>query len=220
MSVLYFKHSLFLLYEFFFFVITVFSTFYSSECVTRWYDSDDPDTNRGNFEFLSTILNKYPGEICRNPIAIEAQTVSGDPVNKKMVLTGFLNDVRFTCPDEWCSTCRTPWFDQDDPDKEGDWETLSSILLKYPLQVCAQPIAIEVVTTSGILVQPNGNFPIYDPTQGFACVNQPLQRWCWWSWWCKDYKVRFTCPRSFCQPSMYIHLIHSYMIFVVVVVLT
>uniref|UniRef100_A0A8C0YNE2 Si:dkey-205h13.2 n=1 Tax=Cyprinus carpio carpio TaxID=630221 RepID=A0A8C0YNE2_CYPCA len=153
-------------------------SFCQPKCVTRWYDSDDPDTNRGNFEFLSTILNKYPGEICRNPIAIEAQTVSGDPVyqtgnNIQLYISaygfsctnvkpGFCADykVRFTCPDEWCSTCRTPWFDQDDPDKEGDWETLSSILLKYPLQVCAQPIAIEVVTTSGILVQPNGNFPI------------------------------------------------------------
>uniref|UniRef100_A0A8C1G833 WxxW domain-containing protein n=1 Tax=Cyprinus carpio TaxID=7962 RepID=A0A8C1G833_CYPCA len=98
----------------------------------------------------------------------------------------------------------TPWFDQGNPSKIGDSETLSSIMLTYPLQVCAQPIAIEVATTSGIPVLPDAHvflFCRYDPTQGFTCVNPPWIGLWWWKWWCQDYKVRFTCPRSFCQPK-------------------
>uniref|UniRef100_A0A671M5J9 Si:dkey-205h13.2 n=1 Tax=Sinocyclocheilus anshuiensis TaxID=1608454 RepID=A0A671M5J9_9TELE len=92
----------------------------------------------------------------------------------------------------------TPWFDQGNPSIIGDSETLSSIMLTYPLQVCAQPIAIEVATTSGIpvLISVAVRFQ-YDPTKGFTCVNPPLIGWLWWKWWCKDYKVRFTCPRIF-----------------------
>ncbi len=59
--------------------------------------------------------------------------------------------------------CRTPWFDRDNPGGQGDYETLSLTLVTYPLQVCSQPIAIEVATISGTPVLPAGNnFQVYD----------------------------------------------------------
>uniref|UniRef100_A0A8C1G585 WxxW domain-containing protein n=1 Tax=Cyprinus carpio TaxID=7962 RepID=A0A8C1G585_CYPCA len=88
----------------------------------------------------------------------------------------------------------TRWFDQDDPSRLGDIEMLPLILIRYPLQICPKPIAIEVATVGGTTVLPTeNNFLVYDPTQGFACVNaQQIRR-------CQDYKVRFTCPMRFCQ---------------------
>uniref|UniRef100_A0A672SVM1 Si:dkey-205h13.2 n=1 Tax=Sinocyclocheilus grahami TaxID=75366 RepID=A0A672SVM1_SINGR len=75
----------------------------------------------------------------------------------------------------------------------GDIEMLSLILIRYPLQICSKPIAIEVATVGGTTVLPTENyFLVYDPTQGFACVNvQQIRR-------CQDYKVRFPCPMRFC----------------------
>ncbi len=59
--------------------------------------------------------------------------------------------------------CRTSWFDRDNPGGQGDYETLSLTLVTYPLQVCSQPIAIEVATISGAPVLPAGNnFQVYD----------------------------------------------------------
>uniref|UniRef100_A0A8C2IMB6 Si:dkey-205h13.2 n=1 Tax=Cyprinus carpio TaxID=7962 RepID=A0A8C2IMB6_CYPCA len=127
-----------------------------------------------DYETLSLLLIKYPLQVCAQPIAIEVTTISGTP----------------------CVT-RTPWFDRDNPSGLGDYETLSLLLIKYPLQVCAQPIAIEVTTISGTPALPPGNnfqvyghnHCLYDPLQGFECVNGA----------CQDYRVRFTCPLSFCN---------------------
>ncbi|XP_016315950.1 uncharacterized protein LOC107668550, partial [Sinocyclocheilus anshuiensis] len=184
-------------------------SFCQPKCVTRWFDSDDP-TKGGDFELLMDLHNKFPGEICPNPIGIQAQTVSGQPAFQtgnyiilsisasgffcKHVKPGFCADykVRFTCPDEWCSKCRTPWLDRDDPSGVGDYETLSLLLIKYPLQVCPKPIAIEVTSISGTPALPPGNiFVGYDPLQGFECKNGA----------CEDYMVRFTCPLSFCNTT-------------------
>ncbi|KAF4096637.1 hypothetical protein G5714_022606 [Onychostoma macrolepis] len=163
-------------------------------CITKWFDRDDP-TGNGDYELLANLLNEYPGEICQNPITIEAQTISGQSASQTGNVFQVYNPKRgFAC--EWCSKCRTPWFDRDNPSGQGDYETLSLALITYPLQVCAQPIAIEVATISGTPVLPAGNnFQIYDPTQGFACMNA-LQ-----NGGCQDYKVRFTCPMSLCQPT-------------------
>ncbi|XP_039507616.1 mucin-5AC isoform X6 [Pimephales promelas] len=184
------------------------------KCVTRWFDSDNPNTNGGDSELLTTLLSLYPGYICPNPLGIEAQTISGLPASQTGNVfqvynptTGFscVNanqgggvcadyKVRFICPEEWCSKCRTPWFDRDNPGGVGDFETLSLTLTTYPLQACAQPIAIEVTTVSGTPVLPGSNFQVYDPLQGFECVNVPLS-----GWNCQDYKVRYTCPQNFCK---------------------
>ncbi len=49
-----------MLYDFF--DITIFSVWYSSECVTRWFDLNDP-TKGGDFELLTALHNNYPGEM-------------------------------------------------------------------------------------------------------------------------------------------------------------
>ncbi|XP_073679321.1 uncharacterized protein [Garra rufa] len=184
-------------------------SFCQPKCVTRWFDYDNPSKG-GDYELLTDLHNNYPGEICPNPIGIEAQTVSGQLAFQTgngitlsvsasgfsctHVKPGFCLDykVRFICPDEWCSKCRTPWLDQDDPNEPGDYETLLLLLIRYPLQVCAQPIAIEVTTISGTPALPPGNiFVVYDPLRGFACRNGA----------CLDYRVRFTCPLSFCNST-------------------
>uniref|UniRef100_A0A8C1TTA6 WxxW domain-containing protein n=1 Tax=Cyprinus carpio TaxID=7962 RepID=A0A8C1TTA6_CYPCA len=172
-----------------------------------WFDFDDP-TRGGDFELLTTLQQNYPGEICPNPIGIQAQTVSGISISAsgffcKYVKPGFCADykVRFTCPDEWCSKgekilkkCRTPWLDRDDPSGVGDYETLSLLLIRYPLQVCPKPIAIEVTTISGTPALPPGNiFVVY--VSGFACVNAGQTG----GGVCDDYKVRFSCPETFCS---------------------
>ncbi len=55
--------------------------FYLSGCITKWFDRDDP-TGYGDYELLADLLNAYPGEICPNPIAIEAQTISGQSASQ------------------------------------------------------------------------------------------------------------------------------------------
>ncbi len=50
------------------------------ECRTRWFDHDDP-TGNGDYEVLSDLLNIYPREICPQPIAIEVQTITGEPAS-------------------------------------------------------------------------------------------------------------------------------------------
>uniref|UniRef100_A0A4W6FMR4 WxxW domain-containing protein n=1 Tax=Lates calcarifer TaxID=8187 RepID=A0A4W6FMR4_LATCA len=92
---------------------------FCSECRTRWFSHDDP-TGNGDYEVLSDLLNIYPREICPQPIAIEVQTISGEPASNTS--DTFLNydatygfacvnadqrgkscedyKVRFTCPKE------------------------------------------------------------------------------------------------------------------------
>uniref|UniRef100_UPI0037E8903C uncharacterized protein n=1 Tax=Semicossyphus pulcher TaxID=241346 RepID=UPI0037E8903C len=53
---------------------------FCSECRTRWFDHDDP-TGNGDYEVLSDLLNIYPRQICPQPIAIEVQSVSGEPAS-------------------------------------------------------------------------------------------------------------------------------------------
>ncbi len=57
------------------------SLFVYPGCITKWFDRDDP-TGYGDYELLADLLNAYPGEICPNPIAIEAQTISGQSASQ------------------------------------------------------------------------------------------------------------------------------------------
>ncbi|XP_030042071.1 uncharacterized protein LOC115456862 [Microcaecilia unicolor] len=106
--------------------------------------------------------------------------------------------VQFTCPDSFCSVCKTRWFDRDDPSGKGDYETLSDLLKEVPNELCSNPIAIKAQTLKGISADNSGQNTLiqyYDPTNGFVCQNKlsaPMQS-------CKDYKVQFTCPSSFCS---------------------
>ncbi|XP_029994654.1 uncharacterized protein LOC115422438 [Sphaeramia orbicularis] len=94
---------------------------FCSECQTRWFDHDDP-TGNGDYEVLTDLLSEYPREICPRPIAIEVQTVTGEPASNTSdvfltfdATSGFIcvnaeqrgrscedYRVRFTCPQEFC----------------------------------------------------------------------------------------------------------------------
>lgn len=49
--------------------------------ISKWFDRDNPSGN-GDYELLADLLSMYPGEICPNPIGIEAQTISGQPASQ------------------------------------------------------------------------------------------------------------------------------------------
>ncbi|XP_048097017.1 uncharacterized protein si:dkey-205h13.2 [Alosa alosa] len=179
----------------------------SEECRTRWLSSD--------VESLPKLLQMFPGQVCRNPISLEAQTLygisakhTGDIFLSYDVTFGFVcinseqrkgtcddYQVMLTCPSDFCQGCRTRWFDLDDPTGRGDYETFRQLQIAFPEAVCSQPVAIEAMTTSGVpALQTGDTFQVYDATHGFACVNaeQGGRR-------CQDYKVRFTCPLDFCS---------------------
>nr|XP_019963007.1 PREDICTED: uncharacterized protein LOC109642605 [Paralichthys olivaceus] len=190
---------------------------FCSECRTRWFDHDDP-TGNGDYEVLSDLLRIYPREICRQPIAIEVQTVSGEPASNTTdtllnydATYGFAcvnadqgsrscedYKVRFTCPEEFCEVsqrCRTQWLNSDDPSDVGDVESMPQLLKTFPGQVCKNPISIEAQTTRGISAHHTGDtFLSYDVTFGFVCINDKQR-----SKQCEDYQVVLTCPPDFCQ---------------------
>uniref|UniRef100_A0A3Q1GSN4 Si:dkey-205h13.2 n=1 Tax=Acanthochromis polyacanthus TaxID=80966 RepID=A0A3Q1GSN4_9TELE len=175
-------------------------------CKTAWFDEGNV-SREGDSELLTDLRRKHQMRICSDPVDIEAQTVSGIKVQysasegllclnseqKSKQCDDF--KVKFTCTGQFCSECRTDWFDHDDPTLNGDYEVLSDLLSIYPRQICPQPIAIEVQTIYGEPASnTSDNFLNYDATYGFACVNAAQGRRS-----CGDYKVRFTCPKEFCQ---------------------
>ncbi|XP_051281007.1 uncharacterized protein si:dkey-205h13.2 isoform X2 [Dicentrarchus labrax] len=187
----------------------------SEQCRTQWLNSDNP-SEEGDVESILRLLTTFPGQVCRNPISIEAKTASGlsalrtgDTYLSYDVTFGFacINkeqrskqcedyQVILTCPSDFCQGCRTRWFDMDNPTGQGDYETLLRVQLIYPSQVCSQPVAIEAMTVSGVPAHKTGDvFQVYDATRGFSCVNaeQPGGKHC------EDYKIRFTCPLDFCS---------------------
>ncbi|XP_076022344.1 uncharacterized protein LOC143012894 [Genypterus blacodes] len=184
------------------------------ECRTRWLSSDNSSAV-GDIESITHLLKAFPGQVCREPVSIEAKTTKGVPakhtgdkflsynvefglvcINEDQV-GGQCEDyqVMLTCPSDFCQGCRTRWFDLDNPTLQGDFETLLHIQMLYPTEICSQPVGIEAMTVSGVPALKAGDvFQIYDAAQGFTCVNaqQPGGKRC------QDYKVRFTCPQSFC----------------------
>uniref|UniRef100_A0A671WCL6 WxxW domain-containing protein n=1 Tax=Sparus aurata TaxID=8175 RepID=A0A671WCL6_SPAAU len=48
-------------------------------CWTKWYDRDDP-SGTGDWEPLSNLRSENPGQICANPLYIEAVTADSDLV--------------------------------------------------------------------------------------------------------------------------------------------
>lgn len=48
----------------------------SEECRTLWLNGDNP-SGEGDVESIPQLLKTFPGQVCRNPIRIEAQTPSG-----------------------------------------------------------------------------------------------------------------------------------------------
>ncbi|KAK5864265.1 hypothetical protein PBY51_001219 [Eleginops maclovinus] len=191
---------------------------FCSECRTRWFDLDDP-TGNGDFELLSDLLNVFPREICPQPSAIEAQTLSGEPAvnTSDSFLTydassGFscvnadqssrrCEDyrVRFSCPSDFCQVseqCRTQWLNSDDPSEGwGDVESIVQLLKTFPGRLCRNPVSIEAKAINGISAEHTGDsFLSYDAHFGFACMNEKQR-----NKQCEDYQVILTCPSDFCQ---------------------
>ncbi|XP_055515432.1 uncharacterized protein LOC129711657 [Leucoraja erinacea] len=190
-------------------------------CKTPWFDRDNP-AGIGDYEIFPNLRTENPGQICTDPIACEVETTSGIPASQTgeniascNVSTGFFCKnsnqrdracqdyrIRFTCPDSFCDVteppvgnCKTDWFDRDNPSGFGDYELLTNLRSENPGQICMDPIACEVETTSGIPASQTGeNIASCNASTGFFCVNSNQRDGA-----CQDYRIRFTCPESFCN---------------------
>lgn len=80
----------------------------------------------------------------------------------------------------------TAWINRDSPGGVGDYETLVDIR-NEGYAVCANPIAIECQTTSGVNWSSTGQSYSCTPASGGFCTNSSTQ-------YCLDYRVRFLCP--------------------------
>lgn len=52
--------------------------------------------------------------------------------------------------------CWTKWYNHDNPDNNGDYETLSKLRHENPMEICDVPIQIEARTLSGESVASTG----------------------------------------------------------------
>uniref|UniRef100_A0A8C2WGZ4 WxxW domain-containing protein n=1 Tax=Cyclopterus lumpus TaxID=8103 RepID=A0A8C2WGZ4_CYCLU len=181
-------------------------------CWTKWFDRDNP-SGPGDYEILYSLRKQYPGQICPNPGAIEAQTLTGisalaagEKIYRSDTTTGFIcrnrdqrdkrcqdYRVRFSCPSSFCTVkvCWTKWFDRDNPSGTGDWELLSSLRKENPGKICRKPLFIKAVTTdtNTPASSTGNNFFMFHPSKGLVCRNRDQR-----SRKCRDYKVKFGCP--------------------------
>ncbi|XP_029429898.1 uncharacterized protein LOC115074513 [Rhinatrema bivittatum] len=190
---------------------------YSGGCWSRWFDRDDPE-GEGDFESLDDLLKENTGEICAVPIDFVAQTVkgispssTGEIFVKNNCTAGLVcknsnqNDefcedykLKFKCPPEFCKAreCWTDWFNRDTVPGTGDYEDVPNLLISYPGKICANRLAIEARTTTGIPAAETGEiFSRNDPTEGLKCNNKDQVN----KKSCSDYEVRFKCPNEFCE---------------------
>nr|XP_043891842.1 mucin-5AC-like isoform X6 [Solea senegalensis] len=189
------------------------------KCWTPWFDRDNPSAT-GDWETLKDLRKENPGKICGNPLKIQVRTTAGgtmastgDKIHKADTTTGFVcrnkdqtggnckdYRVRFQCPARFCKPgpkCWTPWFDRDNPSGSGDWETLKDLWKEYPGKICNSPFDIQVQTTSGDSMASTGDtIARVDTSTGFVCKNKDQK-----DGKCKDYRVRFQCPKSFCDKA-------------------
>jgi hypothetical protein len=82
----------------------------------------------------------------------------------------------------------TSWVNRDAPGGYGDYETLSDFINEgYP--VCANPVAIDCQTTSGVNWSSAGEVYSCSLPSGGVCINSQQSDGS-----CLDYQVRFLCP--------------------------
>ncbi|XP_024912335.1 mucin-5AC-like isoform X2 [Cynoglossus semilaevis] len=186
-------------------------------CWTTWFNRDDP-SGLGDWETVTDLCRENPGQICQDPIEIQVKTTSGasmdstgDVIFVANTNSGFVcrnadqesgtcedYTVRFKCPISFCvnndAICWTPWFNRDDPNGSGDWETLTELKKQNLGKICDSPLQIEVQTTSGDSMDSTGDtIDVADVHTGFVCKNSEQT-----SGKCQDYEVRFQCPNSYC----------------------
>ncbi|XP_049446803.1 uncharacterized protein LOC125897487 isoform X11 [Epinephelus fuscoguttatus] len=106
------------------------------------------------------------------------------------------NGVPYAVGPTYSTQCWTDWFDRDNPSGNGDWENLSNLRKENPGKICAKPLGIEARTLLGLSPAAAGEI-IYksDTTSGFICRNKDQCK----KKGCSDYRVRFSCPISFCN---------------------
>ncbi|XP_070578630.1 mucin-5AC-like [Ptychodera flava] len=184
------------------------------ECSGTWtsfYDRDDP-SGTGDWEDLANLRRENAGAICRDPLAVYAETVdgvsaseTGENFESYDTEDGFIcrntdqsdgscrdYKVKFCCRD--CNGWITKFYDGDNPDGTGDYEDLSSLRHDYS-EICSAPSAIYAETLDGTPAESTGEvFEYYDTARGFVCKKDSQS-----DGQCQDYRVRFCCPGTVCS---------------------
>ena len=168
---------------------------------TQYYNQDTP-SDTGDWE---TIANYSPGQVCRNPIAIQANNIDGGSaefthvdltlgfycINEEQS-TGQCGDfeVRYCCPKMQVGECDkkgyewTTFLSRDTPSDTGDWELLSAF---EPNEVCASPTGAKVQDIGG----DGGSISnYYLGLDGYYCLNNEQAS----GELCSDMAISFCCP--------------------------
>ena len=166
---------------------------------TDWYNNDQPD-GMGDWEARTDLQ-------CANPIAIKAQTISGNAFDEWTHIDtnmGFwcLNDqqqdgacdedyeVSYCCATTEVGECDTyghawqGYSDLDDPEGLGDLETL---VKQAANDVCDAPTGIRARQVNETEVTTDTVTRI-SVTEGFVCMNDAFNT-------CNDYEVSYCCPK-------------------------
>ena len=86
----------------------------------------------------------------------------------------------------------TSWYNNDSPAGNGDDETLRSIRSRYPGDVCDYPTEFEArVSGTKVGLDSSSDNVIASRLNGLECLNGRGRN-------CKDYEIRFCCPRREC----------------------
>ncbi|XP_077167680.1 uncharacterized protein LOC143824363 isoform X2 [Paroedura picta] len=159
--------------------------------VSRGFSCLNADQGEGVFCLDYRVRFTCPKSFCTgsNGFGSKLAPQSGS----KLALTAPVQQVQTGLP---LQVCKTRWFNRDQPTATGDYELLYYLRKDHPGAICSDPIALEVQTLQGIPASETGQkFACNDVIRGFACVNAHQAK----GIFCHDYKVRFTCPETFCS---------------------
>ena len=94
------------------------------------------------------------------------------------------NSSPFCAPNSW-----TSWYDNDDPQGDGDDESLLTLRTRFPGEICAHPTEFEArVVSSGLALDLNSGNVLASRLEGLECLNIFGD--------CEDYEIRFCCPQG------------------------
>nr|CAB3262591.1 uncharacterized protein LOC100180679 [Phallusia mammillata] len=175
-----------------------------------YFNTDDP-SGEGDFEFLFEIQRLYPKAICSSPVWMEARKVNDETMfidqnvhlnhTKGFQCFNWQNhqscydyEVRFCCPGFYpIAECEekywTSFFNRDQPDGLGDFETAALIKFDFPEELCKHPTAIQARLPDGLHYLMSNQDIFLNVTEGLICRNDITGG-------CLDYEVRFCCPKA------------------------
>ena len=164
---------------------------------SEWYNNDDP-MGMGDVEMRTD-------QMCANPTAIRAETVSGDPMDAFTHIdteAGFWcfeeennniecqdYHVSYCCPTSAEGECTNhgavwgEWLDIDDPEGKGDLE-LKTAFSSY--EVCDAPTGIRAKTLDG--AEPGDAFTRISVDEGHYCENDAINM-------CDDFEISWCCEK-------------------------